>query len=145
MPADDPAAYQQMSTDEIVKGLEDELAKLDQSATEAGIDLSGAGAEQLAGEAVEADAEQALTEAEEVSPTGADAEDALTNVLSSGVTDPPQILDALRTMGFELVRVGSAPGEQIPEAVLEEAPPEEEMPFREARRKAAENAVGGTV
>jgi len=141
MPADDPAAYQQMSTEEIVKSLEDQLGSMDAEAAEIGLDVSGEEAPPMEGDAVDAEAEQALAEAEEVNPSDTDAESALGMVLSSGVTSPSEILDALRTQGFELIRAGGSPMEEMPEAAMEE----EEMPFREARRKAAENAVGGTV
>ena len=145
MPANDPAAYAQMSPEDIVKSLESELQSVEQEAAAMGISPSEAGVDQLEGGAVEADAEQALTDTEETMPSGADAETALANVMASGVTEPSQVLDALRSMGFELVRSGTPPGDQVPEAAIEEAPmEEEEMPFREARRRAAEKAVGGT-
>ena len=146
MPANDPAAYQNMSTEELISSLEGEMANLDQSIADAGFtDPAMEGGEALE---AEAGAEEALADAEGAGAP-ADAETALGNVMMSGVTDPGQMLDALRSVGFDLVRTGPAPVEedQPPgplEGEGEEAMPEEEeeIPFRDARRKAAEKAVG---
>ena len=144
MPEGDPGAYQAMSTDELIQSIEGEMASIEQDATAAGMDLSGEEAPPAEGDVIDAEAENALTEAESAAPSDSDAEAALSMVLSSGMNEPTQILDALRGQGFELIRVGESPMEEAPEAAME-APSGEEEPFRDARRRAAERAVGGTV
>jgi hypothetical protein len=147
MPVDNPAAYQQMTTDELVNMIEAEVGNLDTAAAEAGLDISSGDALPEDAEPLNESEEQALSEAGEESPPGMDAESALGSVLASGLSGPDEILDALRTQGFELVRMGSAPGEELPEAMAEEMgeETEAEIPHREARRKAAERVAGGTV
>tara|TARA_R110000824_G_scaffold214750_5_gene400977 strand:- start:739 stop:1149 length:411 start_codon:yes stop_codon:yes gene_type:complete len=134
-----------MSPDDLMKSLEAELANLDASASEVGIDLSGVepGAELPGAEgAMDAEAEGMMADLEDPIPSGGDAETALTTVMGSGVSDPAAILDGLRAQGFEVVRK-SDPLEDV--SSLEEAgeEEEEELPLRDATRRAAERAVGG--
>ena len=144
MPANDPGAYQQMSTDELVNMIEAEVGNLDSAASEAGLDIPGEGALPEDAPPMEEDA-QALADAEEGVSSEPEAETALASILAQGASAPEEILDGLRAQGFAIVRTGSAPGEELPEAMAEEMgeETEAEIPHRDARRKAAERAVGG--
>ena len=139
MPADDPAAYQNMSTDQLVDMIEQEIA-----AMESGNEPPQA--EMLPGElsedvAMDADAEKALGEMEDPVTSNADVEAALDMIMSSGTNSASEVLDQLRSQGFEIVRVGGM-DQGLPEEELEIEP---ELPMRDARRAAAEKAVGGVA
>ena len=136
MPANDPGAYQNMSTDQLVDMIEQEVA-----AMEAGEEPPAA--EMPPGElpedvAMEADAEKALAEAESPIDQDVDVEAALEGIMAGGAANAAQVLDQLRAQGFEIVRVGGM-NQEIPEG------PPQELPMRDARRMAAERAVGGAA
>jgi len=101
MPEGNPAAYDGMTTDQLIQQLEGEVQGLDQAAAEIGIDLTEGGEAAEGDLEIEADAEQALADAEQPGPSDSDAEAALTTVLSEGLGDPTAILDALRSQGCE--------------------------------------------
>jgi hypothetical protein len=137
MPADDPAAYQEMSTDQLVDMIEQEMAAL-------GSGNEHPEAQMLPGElpedvAMDADAEEALGEMEDPVTSDADAEAAIDMIMSSGVSNAGELLDQLRSQGFEIVRVGGM------DQGLPEEGPEPELPMRDARKAAAERAVGGAA
>ena len=120
----------------------DGTATMDVEVEESELGLGASGAEGLPEvDAEDMEAEAALMEAEDVAPSDNDAEAALGAALASGVSDPASIMDDLRAQGFEIVRVGGTE-----EPVLEEEPEEEEeASMSDARRKAAENAMGGVA
>lgn len=136
MPADNPAAYQNMSTDQLVDMIEQEVAAL-----ESGNEMPQA--EMPPGELPEdvemdAEAEDALAEVESPVESDADVEAAIDMIMSSGVNSAAQLLDQLRAQGFEIIRVGGM-DQNVPEPMGEEPEPS----MQEARRMAAQRAVGG--
>lgn len=138
MPAEDPAAYQNMSTDQLVDMIEQEVA-----AMESGNEPPQA--EMPPGElpedvAMDAEAEEALGEMEDPVASDADAEAAIDMIMSSGVSSSAELLDQLRAQGFEIVRTGG-----VDQGLPEDEGPEPEPSMRDARRMAAERAVGGVA
>jgi hypothetical protein len=137
MPANDPGAYQNMTSEQLMSQIDAELEKLGVPEGELGSGPSGAEDIvdlELEGEQIE----KALMDAEDPAPSDTDAEAALGAVLASGVSDPSSIMSALRDQGFDIVRVGA------PETPMEE-PQEGEVSMSDARSKAVENAMGGTA
>jgi len=136
MPAEDPAAYQNMSTDQLVDMIEQEMAALG-SGNEVP-EPPGALPEDVA---MEADAENALGEMEDPVASDDDVEATIDMIMSSGVSNAGQLLDQLRAAGFEIVRAGGM-DQGIPEEDME---PEPELSMQDARKAAAERAVGGVA
>ena len=137
MPANDPAAYQNMSTDQLVDMIEQEVA-----AMESGNEPPAA--EMPPGElpedvAMDAEAEKAMGEMADPMDTDADIETTLDSIMSAGPANAGEVLDQLRSQGFEVVRVGGM-DQALPEEEIEP-----ELPMRDARRMAAERAVGGAA
>lgn len=138
MPAENPAAYQDMSTDQLVDMIEQEMAALGSGNEPPAPDMPpGELPEDVA---MDADAEKALGEMEDPVTSDADAEAAIDMIMSSGVSSAGELLDQLRQSGFEIVRAGG-----MDQGLPEEEGPEPELPMRDARRAAAERAVGGTA
>lgn len=139
MPAENPAAYQQMTSEDLMNQINEELAKLEVEEAELGPGASGAeGLPEVDSE--DMGAEAALMDAEGSAPSDNDAEAALGTALASGVSDPASVMNELRAQGFEIVRIGG-----MEEPPVDEEPQEGEVSMSDARSKAVENAMGGTA
>ena len=141
MPADDPAAYDAMTTEQMGGSLKDQLDAL--ASTVQDIEPEPMpGTEGMEGIG-DAPVEEAATALEDETGQGgaADAEGAIAAVMASAPASPGEFLSALREQGFDLVQSAGAAAPTEP--IMPEVPTE--APMRDARRAAAERAFGGTA
>lgn len=135
MPANDPAAYDSMSTDQMGGDLQKQLDDMVSSAMGAEI-VEDTGME---GQEVSEELPAAL--GDEAEPQAAtDTEGVIAEVMAAAPGSPQEFLSSLQNAGYEVVKIGG----EVPEA---EAPAEipDDMPMRDARRVASERAFGGGV
>tara|TARA_R100000808_G_C2143965_1_gene151734 strand:- start:1735 stop:2148 length:414 start_codon:yes stop_codon:yes gene_type:complete len=136
MPANDPAAYDAMSTDKLGGDLSTQLDQMVQTAMDLEYQETPPGSETDLPEDLSATLE------DEVEPSvAADVEGAVAEVMAASPASPEEFISNLRSAGYELVKAG---GPAVPETA-EMAPIPDEMPMREATRAAAERALGGGV
>ena len=132
MPANEPAAYDAMSTEKMSGSLSDQLDAVVQSA----MDM------EFQEETPEADLpeDMSATLEDEAEPTvAANAEGAVAEVMASSPASPQDFINGLRSAGYEIVQTG---GGSVPESAEMPVVPDD-MTTREATRVAAERALGG--
>ena len=133
MPANDPQAYDAMSTDKMGGSLSDQLDMMVQTAMDSEPEAIP-GAENDLPE----DMSAALDD-EVAPPAAADAEGAVAEAMAASPASPSEFMSSLRNAGYELVKVG---GDAVPPtAEMPEIPGD--MSTRDATRAAAERAFNG--
>ena len=134
MPQGDPAAYEQMSDEELEASLQEQLGAIGGLAA----DLPEEGEAPLPEEAeVEAELPPELVEeAPAGSPAPEEAVAALGEILSQGPATPGEVLELLQERGFDIVK--SAPEEVEVEMDLD-------APLSDLRGPAIEKALGGAA
>ena len=138
MPANDPAAYDSMSTDKMGGDLQKQLDDMVSSAMGSEIvEDTGLEGQEVAGGLPEGLPEPAGDEAGPQVAT--DAAAVVAEVMAAAPGSPDEFLSSLRNAGYDLEKIGGGP----PEA--ESPPPEipDDMPMRDARREASERAFNG--
>lgn len=133
MPQDNPAAYDQMSDEELEASLQEQLGAIGSLAE--GLPEEGA---EVATDAVaeELPMEEVIEEAPAGSASPEEAVAALGEILSQGPATPGEVLELLQERGFDIVK--SAPMEEEVEMDIS-------APLSELRGPAIEKALGGAL